>query len=835
MKSKKVLTHQEDALMHKGLSLFVHSLAVLAMALMLSSHSSASADSPRTLIGYSSKITARPGDTLDFMVNAIEGGKYRADLVRIVNGDYLSHYRDQFKVVDVEASFAREYDGVAQALNLGSYVEIPASRKLDGLKSFTVSAWIYPTFDPNEYKEPDLENPDPFYPPTLDIAKSIGDQTIVSRFDALTNTGWALRINKNFQLEFISGDGQQLESVTLVDTVRDWDWSYVAVSYDADSGKAKVLLLEKPYAPGDQFTARNLSKEQAIRPVVQEGSLRIAALRNGKGAAMAKIEKPGDVFNGRIQDVRIADKALTDKQVDALSAAVAPKDINRSLVADWDFSQNMKTDQIIDIRGKNNGTLINVAERAVRGRFWKAGTLNWQDKPEDYDAIIFHADDLYDAQWQVDFSYTVPNGLKSGFYAARLKRDGDTNTSAEYIVFIVAPAKDEPKAKLALWISEYNYLAYSNVSIGATAAKNFPSHWFNERDNDFMRNNREYISGGVYNAHVDGTYFIYGSRLRPDLHMKPSGSAIYNFSQDTHITSFLEASGIEYDIITDELIDAEGIELLSQYTVVLTATHPEYITAAEFDATAQYTAQGGRLMYVGGNGFFWAVETNPAFPGALESRNFSNLTERYLTNGNRGGLMIETGRPPGPLLGNEMSGMIWHGASPYRKLPAAKESRAAWIFAGTKEGDVFGKYGVDHHKPGAAGAEIDRYNPGNGVPRHALQLATSEPLNKTIENVILIDSLPLVIAYDPPSGDTWAQADLVFFETANGGAVFSTGSIAWMSATLENDYNNDVATITRNVINRFLDPKPFPPIPETAVEDVERAPRNPEYENADGR
>jgi hypothetical protein len=37
------------------------------------------------------------------------------------------------------------------------------------------------------------------------------------------------------------------------------------------------------------------------------------------------------------------------------------------------------------------------------------------------------------------------------------------------------------------------------------------------------------------------------------------------------------------------------------------------------------------------------------------------------------------------------------------------------------------------------------------------------------------------------------------------------------------------------VIARFIDPKPFPPISESAVQEVERAPKNPEYEHADGR
>jgi hypothetical protein len=43
-------------------------------------------------------------------------------------------------------------------------------------------------------------------------------------------------------------------------------------------------------------------------------------------------------------------------------------------------------------------------------------------------------------------------------------------------------------------------------------------------------------------------------------------------------------------------------------------------------------------------------------------------------------------------------------------------------------------------------------------------------------------------------------------------------------------FDNDVAKITLNVVNRFLDPKPFPPIPETQVGDVDRNLDKPKYD-----
>ena len=57
-----------------------------------------------------------------------------------------------------------------------------------------------------------------------------------------------------------------------------------------------------------------------------------------------------------------------------------------------------------------------------------------------------------------------------------------------------------------------------------------------------------------------------------------------------------------------------------------------------------------------------------------------------------------------------------------------------------------------------------------------------------------------------------------FFETASGGAVFSTGSISYAGALSTNGYDNDVARLTGNVLRRFVDPAPFPFPPDSTFE-----------------
>ena len=53
------------------------------------------------------------------------------------------------------------------------------------------------------------------------------------------------------------------------------------------------------------------------------------------------------------------------------------------------------------------------------------------------------------------------------------------------------------------------------------------------------------------------------------------------------------------------------------------------------------------------------------------------------------------------------------------------------------------------------------------------------------------------------------RCDMIFYETTNGGGVFSASSIAWAGALSHDNYDNNVSRITENVVRRFLDPAPL--------------------------
>jgi len=49
----------------------------------------------------------------------------------------------------------------------------------------------------------------------------------------------------------------------------------------------------------------------------------------------------------------------------------------------------------------------------------------------------------------------------------------------------------------------------------------------------------------------------------------------------------------------------------------------------------------------------------------------------------------------------------------------------------------------------------------------------------------------------------------VFYEHPGGGAVFSTGSIAYVGSLGHAGHDNNISRLTLNVLRRFLDPAPF--------------------------
>jgi N,N-dimethylformamidase len=86
-------------------------------------------------------------------------------------------------------------------------------------------------------------------------------------------------------------------------------------------------------------------------------------------------------------------------------------------------------------------------------------------------------------------------------------------------------------------------------------------------------------------------------------------------------------------------------------------------------------------------------------------------------------------------------------------------------------------------------------------------LATSGPHTNTFFPAIETET-DLIPGQGAPENPK-IRADMVFFETPNGGAVFSVGSIAYCGSLSAGKYAGSVSRVTGNVLRRFLWPEPF--------------------------
>lgn len=751
------------------------------------------------LVGYSDRLSVPQGGTIKFMVSS-EHPTYRAELVRLIHGDENA-VGPGFKERRVASAMDGDRPGRRQLIRSGSYVVVADDAALRPTAGFTLAAWIYPT------------------------TPEAGTQGLLTKWSRSRAEGYGLFIDEAGDLALWLGDGTHIEQHRSGTPLRSHEWYFVAASYDGASGR--VHLRQSPVRRWPVETTRAaVDRTASVRPDGAAGDPFLMAGRvdGGKGQLVVSHH-----FNGRIDRPRVFGRALTHEEAAALEAGAA-RDLGSTLVADWDLSLDISSDRVTDVSGHGlHGRTVNIPTRAMPGHDWSGATLDWKQAPQEYGAVHFHADDLEDAAWEVDFELTVPRDLPSGVYAARLRAGEDE----DHIPFFVRPARGAPTARIALLFPTYHYLAYANfrdLDLGAWDKKRAPNAdpGLHPEQYRYMRENKLF---GLYDFHVDGSGVCYGSRLRPILNMRPKfryrvWGAPARFPADLYLVDWLEAKGYTADVVTDEDLHAEGAALLAPYKVVITGSHHEYWTGAMLDAVEAYLAKGGRLMYLGGNGFFGVTSVHPEKPHVIEVRRWGTSWpfelppgERYhSTTGEQGGTWRNRGRAPQRLVGIGTSAAGFDRGTYYVRQPESFDPRAAFIFEGIGADERIGDIPSLVMRHGAAGYEMDRADPRLGTPPHALVLASSvghsEVYGAMIDEQLAFRAGPDGVGPGtPPTPGVvhpFIRADMVYFETASGGAVFSVGSIGWRSCLSYNGYDNTVSRVTENVLRRFASDEPLP-------------------------
>ena len=158
------------------------------------------------------------------------------------------------------------------------------------------------------------------------------------------------------------------------------------------------------------------------------------------------------------------------------------------------------------------------------------------------------------------------------------------------------------------------------------------------------------------------------------------------------------------------------------------------------------------------------------------------------------------GRPPQLLCGVGFSAQGLFEGSYYRRMSGAADPRTAWFFEGIDD-ESRGDFGLSGG--GAAGVELDRADFELGTPPDALILARSEA-HQSHHVVVPEELLTHVTTVTGERPQALIRADIVYFETTAGGAVFSVGSITFCGSLSHNNYQNNISRMLENILRRFL-------------------------------
>lgn len=647
-------------------------------------------------------------------------------------------------------------------------------------------------------------------------------QVLMSTLDVQNSSGIAIYLSTSGTIGFHVGTGNSVHQYDTEIGLRRWKWAELHMSVLNDNLSIDIIHLERltETAPGPSHYSHKMSS-----PVQLDGKLPLTMAAGYFFDAKTAAPHATNMFNGRLDSPQI----YTTRD-----------EISYTAWAKFDFALDMSSDRIVDTSGNaNHGDLINAPTRAVKGYNWDGSEPDWTKARYGYGAIHFHDDDLDDAAWATDFSFEVPKDALSGAYAVVVQSIDHPKKISDHIIFFVRPAAldgpaDSSGPKVAIVLSTFTYLAYAN-----------------ERMYDQNRASRISISGGiqaekdplwrsmvrrsdlgcsVYDDHNDGSGCVFSTAKRPILNIRPgyvnwAFSRPREFSADQLMIGFLEEKLGRggYDVLTDHDLHKYGVTALERYRVVVTGSHPEYPTLEVLNAYTAFARNGGHLMYLGGNGFYWCSVVDHQRPHRLEVRKGDQgcrstelpAGERiHSLNGAQGGLWRSRGRTPQSLFGIGSCACGIGPGVPYRlvdHVTSSSSSAWTWLIDGLKsetsndergnalEGFLIGTEGFGG---GASGDEMDRMDLRLGTPINTVLLASSTGHDDSFGVFNEEIMFPMINTVGTKCDKV--RSDMVMYETCGGGSVFSVGSINWYGSLGWNKYENNVARITWNVLKEFM-------------------------------
>jgi len=747
------------------------------------------------ITGYTNRVSVAPGEEVEVKVSVENASEADVEIVRLIHGDEHPDGPGFIEEV-VPSAVSGRHPVRKQFVDVGNAVVVddPQGRLAAG-GPITIWAYVFPTT------------------PTK------GRQVLLGRFSLAETAGYALGLDAEGRLAFWVADGTDTDEIVSDVPMVHHTWYFVAASFDAASRRA-VLHQEavvNPYngrlgrvAPFDHRSS--VEQRLRVRPSTPTTPFMWAAAHN---SAPVRGDFKDFVYNGKLDRCGVIGAALPLDQLRALRDG----DLPATAIATWDttagYGPDGIDDVVRDVSGNGiDGRGVQRPVRAMTGYNWSGKHDDWRVAPGEYGGIAFHDDAVMDCEWETTVTWAVPEGTRSGAYAARV-RAGDAE---DHIPFFVRPAK--ATAPILVLMPTHSYLAYANEMIvhHVPVGQAIVAHpaVLNDLEADYYQD--PVYGRSTYDHWTDGAGVCFTSWKRPIINMRPKwrSSAIgtvWQFPRDLSLIAWLEHHGFDYDVATDHDLAADR-DLLTPYRVVLTGSHPEYWSEQGLNDLEDYIAQGGRLMYLGGNGFYWVISYRDGEPEYMEVRKGeagmrawqAEPGEYYhQTSAERGGIWRNRARPPQKLTGVGFTTQGFDECHPYRRMPDSYHRSVSWIFDGV-EGEVFGDFGLA--LGGAAGLETERYDLELGTPPHTKLLASSTSWSDNYASVHedILFNHPGTLGTQSPT----VRADMTYFTSANDGAVFSTGSIAWISALPCFGFENNVSQVMKNVLDAFQKPGALP-------------------------
>ncbi|MEI4480623.1 MULTISPECIES: N,N-dimethylformamidase beta subunit family domain-containing protein [unclassified Phyllobacterium] len=438
--------------------------------------------------------------------------------------------------------------------------------------------------------------------------------------------------------------------------------------------------------------------------------------------------------------------------------------------------------------------LVNLPTSCVTSSRWDGSSLDPRLVPTHYDAVHCHDDDMASLDWPASYRVKVPETAACGIYVFEVQSADQT----EQIVFFVA--SKVPRNQVVFVVPTATYLAYADEIL--------PEHLYEWKCDD--RGHRLAVDNNfksLYDYHSDLSGVSICSYQKPKATLRadyryPLGDCPHNLPVDLHFLQFCHRHGIEFDLITDHDLHNRGPEGLHGYGVVVTGSHPEYLSIEMENAYRQFAANGGSVAYMGGNGFAGTVafkddlmelrrsplEAGRTWDGPIAEQNFAITNEP-------GGHLRSRGRGEFSLVGGAISLMGFDGAQPFTRTSDSFDPAHQWLFDGVAV-DTFGDSGIV--LGGAAGYEVDATDIRLGTSPDTIVVARASGFPDSFFH----DSSRWYEGGDSERDGRRCGEMTVRYLSA-GGIIFSASSVAWLGALPCGDEMNDVGRITLNVLRHL--------------------------------